>query len=60
MRARTWIAVGAIAGLLAPIQTRRLARDVVTHVAGAASGAGAPSTRPVSTEKPTEGASAHV
>ena len=45
MRARTWIAVGAIAGLLAPIQTRRLARDVATRVAVAAAGAATPGRR---------------
>lgn len=57
---RTWIAVGAIAGLLAPIEARRLARDVATRVAGAAAGPSTTGWRSVSTKKPTEGASADV
>lgn len=38
MRIVTWIAVGAIAGLLAPTQARRLARDVATRFGGATDG----------------------
>jgi hypothetical protein len=54
MRIVTWIAVGAIVGLLAPTQARRLARDVATRVGRAAGEPQATTDRPTSTDTPTE------
>ena len=57
MRIVTWIAVGAVVGLLAPTQARRLANDVVSRFGGAASGPPVTSSRPGSTDTSTEAAS---
>lgn len=57
MRIVTWIAVGAIVGLLAPTQARRLARDIATRFGGAASGPPTTGLRPSSTDTSTEAAS---
>jgi hypothetical protein len=50
MRIVTWIAVGAVVGLLAPTQARRLANDVVSRVGGAASGPPATTPSPSATD----------
>jgi uncharacterized protein (DUF697 family) len=50
MRIVTWIAVGAVVGLLAPTGARRLASDVVSRVGGAASGPPAAGVRPSLTD----------
>ena len=54
MRAVTWIAVGAIAGLLAPNQARRLARDLATRFGGAADVPPATISRPSAADTSTE------
>jgi uncharacterized protein (DUF697 family) len=50
MRIVTWIAVGAVVGLLAPTGARRLANDVVSRFGGAASGPPAAGVRPSLTD----------
>ena len=50
MRIVTWIAVGAVVGLLAPTQARRLANDVVSRVVVTASGPPATTPPPSATD----------
>jgi hypothetical protein len=57
MRIVTWIAVGAVAGYLAPIQVRRMARDLGTRLSAAAESAATKGAPSVSRVKPDAAAS---